>query len=124
VVLSVKPHKHFRRDGAHVYSRVSIAYSQAVLGTSLEVDTLRGKAPLEIPPGTAYGRDFRLRAEGIDRLDGSGRGDQVVTVQIDVPNPRDLSEEEQQLVRRLAELRGLPVREEKTVLDRVKNLFG
>jgi molecular chaperone DnaJ len=124
VVLSVKTHKHFRRDGANVHSRHSIAYAQAVLGTSVEVDTVRGKATLEVPPGTAHGRDFRLRGEGIDRLDGSGRGDQVVSVQIDVPNPRDLSEEETQLLRRLAELRGHPVREEKTVLDRVKNLFG
>ena len=124
VVLSVKAHKLFRRDGANVHSRRSIAYAQAVLGTTVEVDTLRGKSPLDIPPGTAHGRDFRLRGEGIDRLDGSGRGDHVVNVQIDVPNPRDLSEEETQLLRRLAELRGHPVREEKTVLDRVKNLFG
>ncbi len=124
VVLSVKPHRHFRRDGPNVYSRLTIAYEQAVLGTLVEVDTLRGKAPLDVPPGTAHGRDFRLRGEGIDRLDGSGRGDHMVSVQIDVPAPRDLSEEELLLLRRLAELRGHPVREEKTVLDRVKNLFG
>jgi molecular chaperone DnaJ len=124
VVLSVKPHKWFRRDGANVHSRLAIAFEQAVLGTSVEVDTLRGKASLDIPPGTAHGRDFRLRGEGIDRLDGSGRGDHLVSVQIDVPNPRDLSEEEQQLLRRLAELRGHPVREDKTVLERVKNLFA
>jgi molecular chaperone DnaJ len=124
VVLSVKPHKHFRREGANVYSRQTIAYSQAVLGTSLEIDTLRGKASLEVPPGTAHGRDFRLRGEGVDRLDGGGRGDQIVSVGLAVPHPRDLSVEEQQLLRRLAELRGEPVREDKTVFDRVKNLFG
>jgi molecular chaperone DnaJ len=124
VVLSVKPHKHFRRDGANVYSRLAIAFSQAVLGTTVEVDTLRGKASLDIPAGTSNGRDFRLRGEGVDRLDGSGRGDQLVSVQIEVPHPRDLSDEELLLLRRLAELRGLPVREEKTVLDRVKNLFA
>jgi molecular chaperone DnaJ len=124
VVLSVKPHKLFRREGANLYSRLPIAFEQAVLGTTVEVDTLRGKAPLDVPPGTAHGRDFRLRGEGIDRLDGSGRGDQVVSVQIEVPNPRNLSEEELQLLRRLAELGGHPVREDKTVLDRVKNLFA
>jgi molecular chaperone DnaJ len=124
VVLAVKPHRHFRREGANVHSRLAIGYEQAVLGTTVEVDTLRGKAALEVPPGTAYGRDFRLRGEGIDRLDGSGRGDQMVSVQIEVPHPRDLSEEEMQLLRRLAELRGHSVREEKTVLDRMKNLFG
>jgi molecular chaperone DnaJ len=124
VVLAVKPHKHFRREGANVHSRLAIGYEQAVLGTTVEVDTLRGKSALDIPPGTAYGRDFRLRGEGVDRLDGSGRGDHLVSVLIEVPSPRDLSDEEMQLLRRLAELRGHPVREDKTVLDRVKNLFG
>ncbi|HVR10444.1 MAG TPA: molecular chaperone DnaJ [Thermoanaerobaculia bacterium] len=124
VVLAVKPHKHFRREGANVHSRLAIGYEQAVLGTTVEVDTLRGKSALEVPPGTAYGRDFRLRGEGVDRLDGSGRGDHLVSVLIEVPSPRDLSDEEVLLLRRLAELRGHPVREDKTVLDRVKNLFG
>ncbi len=124
VVLAVKPHKRFRRDGANVFSRQVIAYSQAVLGTSIEIETLRGKTPLEVPPGTAFGRDFRLRGEGIDRLDTSGRGDHVVSIEVEIPHPRDLTDEEQQLLRRLADLRGQPVREDKTVLDRVKNLFG
>jgi molecular chaperone DnaJ len=124
VVLSVRPHKLFRREGATVYSRLAISYPQAVLGTTLEVETLRGKAPVDIPAGTANGREFRLRGQGIDRLDGSGRGDQVVAVEIEVPAPRALSDEEVQLLRRLAELRGQPVKEDKTVLDRVKNLFG
>jgi molecular chaperone DnaJ len=124
VVLQVRPHKRFRRDGATVLSRMSLSYSQAVLGTAVEVETLHGKSPLDVPSGTPNGRDFRLRGQGIDRLDGSGRGDHVVTVELAVPNPRDLSDEEVQLLRRLAELGGHPVKEEKTVMDRVKNLFG
>jgi molecular chaperone DnaJ len=124
VVLAVRPHQHFRREGATVYSQLAISYPQAALGTNLEVDTLRGKAPIDIPAGTANGRQFRLRGQGIDRLDGSGRGDQVVAVEIEVPAPRDLSEEETQLLRRLAELRGQPVKEEKSVMGRVKDLFG
>jgi molecular chaperone DnaJ len=126
VVLQVRPHKQFRRDGSTVLSRLSIGYPQAVLGTTVEVDTLHGKAPLDIPAGTAHGRDFRLRGQGIDRLDGSGRGDHVVNIQVEVPNPRDLSDEEVQLLRRLAELSGQTVKEEKEgFVDRVKkNLFG
>lgn len=124
VVLQVRPHARFRRDGSAVLSRVSISYPQAVLGATIDVETLHGKAPLEIPAGTPYGRDFRLRGQGIDRLDGSGRGDHVVTVQVEVPNPRNLSEEEVQLLRRLAELGGQSVKEERRVLDKVKNLFG
>ena len=124
VVLQVRPHKRFRRDGSTVLSRMSISFPQAVLGTAVEVDTLHGKAPLDIPAGTPHGRDFRLRGQGIDRLDGSGRGDHVVTLEIEVPSPRDLSDEEVQILRRLAELGGYSVKEERTVMDRVKNLFG
>lgn len=124
VVLQVRPHKQFRRDGSTVMSRLAISYAQAVLGTTVEVETLRGKTPLDVPSGTPHGRDFRLRGQGIDRLDASGRGDHVVTVEVEVPNPRDLSPEEIQVLRRLAELGGHPVKEEKTVMDRVKNLFG
>jgi molecular chaperone DnaJ len=124
VVLQVRPHQRFRRDGATVLSRTAISYPQAVLGTSIEVETLRGNAPLEVPPGTSHGRDFRLRGQGIDRLDGSGRGDHVVTVQVEIPNPKELSDEEVQLLRRLAEIGGHPVKEERRVLDKVKNFFG
>jgi molecular chaperone DnaJ len=124
VVLQVRAHKHFRRDGSTVLSRHPISYAQAVLGTTVEIETLHGKTPLDVPAGTAHGRDFRLRGQGIDRLDGSGRGDHVVTVEVAVSHPRDLSPEEIQLLRRLAELGGHPVKEERTVLDRVKDLFG
>jgi molecular chaperone DnaJ len=124
VVVQVRPHARFRRDGSTVLSTHKISYPQAVLGTTVEVDTLRGKAQLDVPAGTQHGRDFRLRAEGIDRVDGSGRGDQVVKVEVEVPNPRTLSDEEVQLLRRLAEIAGHPVKEDRGVLDRVKNLFG
>jgi molecular chaperone DnaJ len=124
VVLVVRPHRQFRRDGATVLSRATVTFPQAVLGASIEVATLRGSATLEIPAGTQHGRDFRLRGQGVDRLDGSGRGDQVVSVEIGIPAVKELSDEELQLLRRLAELAGSPVREERGVLDRVKNLFN
>ncbi|HEX3128728.1 MAG TPA: molecular chaperone DnaJ [Thermoanaerobaculia bacterium] len=125
VVVQVRPHAKFRRDGSTVFSKFAISYPQAVLGTTVEVDTIHGKSQLDIPPGTPHGKDFRLRSQGIERLDGSGKGDHVVSVEIEVPNPRNLSEEEQQLLRRLAEIGGHSVREERGVFDRVKkNLFG
>lgn len=124
VVLSVRPHSKFRRDGSTVLSRVSISYPQAVLGANIEVDTLHGVSTVDVPAGTPHGRDFRLRNQGIDRLDGSGRGDHVVTVQVEVPNPKNLSDEEVTLLRRLAEIGGQSVKEERGVFDKVKNLFG
>lgn len=123
VVVQVLPHKTFRRDGSAVLSRLTISYPQAVLGATIEVDTVHGKAPLDIPPGTSHGRDFRLRGQGVPRLDGSGKGDHVVTVSVEIPNPRDLSAEEIELLRRLAEIRGQDVKEEKGVLGRMKDLF-
>ena len=123
VVVQVRPHAKFRRDGSTVFSKFAISYPQAVLGTTVEVDTIHGKSSLDVPAGTAHGKDFRLRSQGIERLDGSGKGDHVVTVEIEVPNPRNLSEEEQQLLRRLAEIGGHEVKEERGVFDRVKNLF-
>src|ERR1700712_1449402 len=68
VVPQVRPHKHFRRDGSTVLSRLPLSYVQAVLGTTVEVETLHGKAPLDIPAGTAHRRDFRPRGPGLDRL--------------------------------------------------------
>jgi len=54
VVLQVRPHKRFRRDGSTVLSRMSLAYSQAVLGTTVEIETLHGKTPLDVVPSTAW----------------------------------------------------------------------
>src|SRR4029077_11004085 len=57
VVIQVRAHSKFRRDGSTVHSRVTLAYPQAVLGASLEVDTIHGKATLEVTAGTPYGRE-------------------------------------------------------------------
>jgi molecular chaperone DnaJ len=124
VILGVEPHPRFHRDGPHVFSRIAVSYPQAVLGAPLEVETLHGEVPLDLPPGTRHGAEFRLRGKGIDRLDRSGRGDHVVQVEVEVPSPRDLSEEETALLRQLAELGGRPVKGEGTVIERVKKMFG
>ena len=123
VVIAVEPHERFERDGAHVYSRLVVSYPQAVLGAPLVVETLHGEAPLDLPAGTPHGREFRLRGKGIERLDRSGRGDHVVRIEVEVPHPRDLSEEELGLLRQVAELREQPVRAD-GVLGRVKKMFA
>ena len=124
VDIIVAPHPKFQREGPHTYAEVSISYPQAVLGTGVEVETLHGSEELEIPAGTEHGRSFRLRDRGIERLDRRGRGDHMVVVQVAIPHPRDLSEEELVQLRRLAELSGNDVHEERKVLDRVRDLFG
>ena len=124
VVLSLAPHARFERDGAHVLSEVEIGFAQAVLGATVEVETLHGAKELEIPAGTKQGEQFRLRGQGIPRLGSSSRGDHVALVTIRVPRSSDLSDEHRELLRKLGELEGRPVREKSGVLDRVRDLFG
>ena len=111
VVMHVEPHETFRREGPHVLSELEIAYPQAVLGAEVEVETLHGKSAVEVPPGAQHGQEFRLRGEGIERLDRGGRGDHLVFLRVRVPHPRELDEERVDLLRRLAEAEGTPVRE-------------
>jgi molecular chaperone DnaJ len=124
IVLGVQPHPRFEREGPHVWSRLAVAYPQAVLGAQLAVETLHGEVPLDLPAGTQHGQEFRLRGKGIDRLDRSGRGDHVVRVEVEVPAPRQLSERELELLRELAEASGKPVREETGVFEKVRKMFG
>lgn len=124
VVLHVAEHEKFLRRGPDVYSRVPIQYPQAVLGARVEVDTIHGSKHLDVPPATKQGEVFRLRGEGIERLDGRGRGDHLVEIAIEVPNPKKLSEEQIELMHKLAELQGVEVRQDRGVIERVKDLFG
>ena len=124
VDVVVEPHECFHREGPHVLSEVELAFPQAVLGTELEVKTLHGAEKLEVPPGTKDGTRFKLKGKGIEQLNGFGKGDHVVVARLAVPHPRDLSDEELDLLRELADLGGSEIKEGRRVLDRVKDLFG
>ena len=124
VVMRVQPHERFVRDGAHVLGLVEATYPQLVMGATGPVETVHGPVPLELPPGTQPGEEFRLAGQGVPRLDGRGKGDHIVRVQLDVPTASELEEEERELMRRLAELQGKPVRERRGVKERVRDLFG
>lgn len=124
VDIVVEPHEHFHREGPHILSEVEITFPQAVLGAELEVETLHGEQTLEVPAGTKDGTRFQLKGKGIEQLNGFGKGDHVVVTRLAVPHPRDLSAEELDLLRELAQLGGSEVKEGRRVLDRVKDLFG
>jgi molecular chaperone DnaJ len=124
VVLSIAPHERYERDGTHVHAEVEVGYAQAVLGATVEVETLHGSKELEIPAGTRHGEQFRLRGQGVPRLGGTGKGDHVAHVAIRVPRPSELTDEQRALLAKLGELEGRPAREERGVLDRVRDLFG
>lgn len=117
VEVRVNPHATMRRDGRDVCSDVTIGFAQAALGGEVEVETLEGKVPLEIPAGTQPGAELRLRGRGVVAVHGHERGDHRVAVRIEVP--RHLSGQERELLRRYAELRGERVAADRNPLRRV-----
>jgi molecular chaperone DnaJ len=85
VVLHVRPHDIFQRDGDDLLCEVPISFVQAALGADLEVPTLAGPAFIKVPPGTQNGTVFRLRGRGIPDVQGYGNGDLHVRVSVEVP---------------------------------------
>lgn len=83
--IHVEPHPLFVRDGDDVVCDVPIGFVAAALGGEIDVPTLTAKVKLKIPVGTQSGKIFRLREKGFPRLDGSGKGDQLVRVEIETP---------------------------------------
>jgi molecular chaperone DnaJ len=104
VHIEVRPHDEFVRDGDDLRHVLAISPTQAVLGTDYFLDTLDGPETLTVQPGTPTGHVLRLRGRGVPRLQHRGRGDLLVEVVVDVPD--EVSEEEEELWRRLAEIRG------------------
>ena len=123
VLIQVEPHERFERQGTDVHERIELTYSQLVLGTSIEIETLDDDDTIKVPAGTSPGHEFRLRGKGIQDINSHRRGDHIVHVALQVPRPRDLDEEHLELLRKLAELEGAEVHDG-GVLNKVKNLFG
>lgn len=101
VVINVKPHKIFQREGNDVYCEVPITFIQAALGGEIDVPTLDGMVKMKVPEGTQTSTMFRLRGHGIPHLRSSGRGDQHVRVQ--VITPTKLTERQKQLLREFSD---------------------
>ncbi len=100
--ITVQPHPLFSRDGNDLYIEKSINFSQAVLGTSIEVPTLDGSIKrVKIPPGTQNNTKVRLKGLGVPGLKGATKGDQYVKISINVP--RKLNDKQAQLIKKLAE---------------------
>ena len=116
IVVAVRPHDIFRREGTSVLCEAPITFTQAVLGAELEIPTIDGKVKYSIPEGTQSGTTFRLKGKGIPGLNGRGRGDQYVTVYIETP--RNLNREQKEALKKFSELLG-----EKNY-DDSKSFFG
>jgi len=124
VHLRVKPHPLFKREGENLFCQIPITFTQAALGAKIEIDTLDGKEILEIPAGTQTHAKFKLKGKGITNIRGTHRGDLIV--QTIVHTPTQLTEEERELLRKFAALRGEKTEtiNEKGFFKKVKNAFG
>ncbi len=122
VVLHVKPHEIFHRDGDDLICDVPVQFVQAALGAEIEVPTLSGKAQIRIPAGTQTNTVFRLKGKGVKSLQGFGHGDLHVRVVVEVP--RNLNAAQKAKLQEFAELCDASVNPmSKTFFEKAKGLF-
>lgn len=123
VVLHVRPHEIFVRDGAHLICELPLTFPQAALGDEIEVPVLDGTAKLRIPSGTQPGQRLALKGKGMPHLRGRGRGDAIYEVVVEVPT--ELTPRQREL---LEELRRSSVGDSSSrasrFVERMKQLFG
>jgi len=100
VVINVKPHKLFKRDGDDLFMEMGIPFALATLGGAIDVPTLKGKASLKIPEGTQSGTLFRLKGAGMRNLRSGHFGDELVKIHIEVPTK--LSKREREMLESFA----------------------
>lgn len=126
VRIRVRPHDVFERDGNDLHCRLRLPMVQAALGVEIEVPTIDGSHTLQVPPGTQPDTVLTIRRAGMPKLNGGGaRGDLYVHCQVEIPT--DLDEEQRELLRRLAELRGEDRPEssaDRGLFDRLRGVFG
>ena len=104
ISVTVRPHEFFKREGTSVFLDHPVTFLQATLGAELEIPTIDGKVKWSLPAGTQPGTTFRLRGKGIPSVNGRGRGDQYVTVNVQVPT--ELTREQKEALRAYGEAMG------------------
>lgn len=120
--VNVRPHPIFVRDGFDVFCEIPITFVQAALGAEITVPTLDGKVKFTVHEGTQPGDEFKLKGKGIQRLNYSGRGDQYVKINVEVP--RDLSKSQKEKLRDFDSITDEKhYKKKKSFTDRVKDFF-
>jgi curved DNA-binding protein len=94
LVIRVRPHAYFTRQGSDILCDVPVTLTEVLLGAKIEVPTIDGKTTMTLPTGTQNGRQFRLRGKGVPALHGGGQGDHYVTVQVVLPEKLDVRSRE------------------------------
>jgi len=113
--VRIKPHEFLQRDGNDLIAVVPISFTQASLGTTIDVPSLNGTKQLKIPPGTQYGSIFRIKGQGLPDMRTRRTGDQLV--QITIETPAKLNAKQQELLREFA------TTENKTISPKTKKFF-
>ena len=123
VEMDVKPHAFFTRRQNDILLNLNINIAQAVLGAEIDVPTVDGKSKLRIPAGTQPGKVFTIRGKGVPFLKSSGRGDELVFINVDIP--QKLEEKQRMLFEELAATLGTEVKpQERSFMDWLKEAIG
>lgn len=123
VALNVRNHKYFHRQDDNILLDLDINVAQATLGAEVEVPTVDGPTLLSVPSGIQPGKVLRMRAKGVPHLRGSGRGDQLVMINVAIPSK--LNAEQRQLFEQLAATMGTEVQpRESGFLDKLREALG
>jgi molecular chaperone DnaJ len=125
VVISVKPHNRFIREGNDIYLKLAVGLSQAALGDKITVPTLNGSSKVTIPPGTQSGTVFKLKGKGMPNIRGYGKGD--LHIQVQLLTPRKLNNEQRTLFEELSKFEEKELKSNDKIFNRVlkgvKNSF-
>ncbi len=119
------PHDTFERQESNLYYNAFITFGQAAMGASVEIPTLTGKVKVKIDPGTPSGKVLRLRGKGLPDVNGYGRGDLLVSINVWIP--KNLSREEKELLSKLDQSPNFqpnPSKQERGFFDKMKDLFN
>ncbi len=117
VVITVKDHTIFTREGNDLIVEIPVPVTQVILGTTLRVPTLTGQSDLKVPSGTQPGTKFRLKGKGVKNLKGFGHGDLYVVINVDIPS--SLSTDEKKHFQQISKLRNDEERLVKTLNDMI-----
>ena len=121
LLIRVRPHKEFVREGTTLKMEIPISFTQAALGTKAKVKTLDGEIELKIPAGTQPGKIFKVGGKGVPEVGSDRRGDLLITARVIIPHK--LNKKETELLRELADIKGETVEVNKSFWDSIKDSF-
>jgi molecular chaperone DnaJ len=123
IVIAIRSHAFFERDGHDLHCVVPISFPQAALGAEISIQAIDGEVTLKIPEGTQSGKEIHIRGKGVPYLNDRGRGDLVVQVIVQVP--RKLSKAQRDQVKQLAETFAVDNKPtSRSLLSKMKDLFS